>query len=615
MNIFKKILSVMFAIVISLSCFGILANAAGESYLSFSYNYTDESKKFEGYFILSGCTSAAYGEINIPSTHTELVRLDGVEKIVTRPVTAISQSAFKDIEGITKVTVPASVTSVGNSAFENCYQLGEIVFEGSDCTIGIAAFRYCSSLKKIVLPSNLKTIPLEGFAACTALEEIEIPSTVTSIGKEAFKKCSALKSVSIPASVTSIGLNAFLNCGMVEEYTVKSGNKNYKAVGGVLFDIGGETLIQYPNGKAATQYTVPAGVKTIADSAFGSNTKLTKVTLPSGLTTISAYAFNLCSALSEINIPSSVTEIGPQAFGGCKNLKAVTLPAGIQSWSGAFYNSGIETAVLSDGIEFIDEKAFEKCTALKSVTVPSSVEEIRIGAFDGCSALETLVIPESVTAIGTNAFRDCDNLTLTVKHGSFAHTYAIENGIDFEATDVPVEKEIDSVEIKTLPAKLAYTAGEKINTSGMVLTVNYSDGTQATVTSGFELDTNYATGTGTKTVKVTYKGKSDTFEITVSAPVEKTVVGMSISKFPDKTDYYYKQSLSTSGMKLLVEYDDGTTETVTKGYEVPATTFKTIGSHKITVTYKGFTDEFSVNVTYAWWQMLIRILLLGFLWY
>ena len=68
-------------------------------------------------------------------------------------------------------------------------------------------------------------------------------------------------------------------------------------------------------------------------------------------------------------------------------------------------------------------------------------------------------------------------------------------------------------------------------------------------------------------------------------------------------------------MKLLVEYDDGTTETVTKGYEVPATTFKTIGSHKITVTYKGFTDEFSVNVTYAWWLKLIRILLLGCLWY
>lgn len=615
MNKFKKILSLVFALMMTLSCFGILANAAGENYLSFSYIYTDESKKFEGYFILSGCSSAAYGEINVPSTHTELVRVDGEEKIVTRPVKEISQSAFMNAEGITKVTVPSSVTSVGNSAFENCYQLKEIIFEGSDCTIGLAAFRYCSGLTSITLPSNLKAIPLEGFAACTALEEIEIPSTVTSIGKEAFKKCSSLSRVSIPAAVTSIGLNAFLNCAKVEEYAVASGNQNYKSVDGVLFDKIGETLIQYPNGKAGNYYTVPAGVKKLADSAFGSNTRLAKIILPTGLTTISAYAFNLCSVLAEINIPSTVTVIGSQAFGGCKKLKAITLPASLKSCSGAFYNSEIEAVTFSGGTEYIDEKAFEKCDSLKNVTIPSSVTEIKIGAFDGCSSLGTLIIPESVTVIGTNAFRGCNSLTLIVKHGSFAHTYAIENGIDFEATDVPVEKEIDSVEITTLPSKVSYTAGEKIVTDGLLLTVSYSDGTQATVTSGFELDTVYATGTGTKTVKVTYKGKSDTFEITVSAPVEKTVVGMSISQLPDKTAYNYKQSLSTSGMKLLVEYDDGTTETVTSGYTVPATTFNTVGSQKITVTYKGFTDEFSVSVTYAWWQMIIRIILLGFLWY
>ena len=148
----------------------------------------------------------------------------------------------------------------------------------------------------------------------------------------------------------------------------------------------------------------------------------------------------------------------------------------------------------------------------------------------------------------------------------------------------------------------------------MVLTVNYSDGTSTTVTSGYEIDTQYAIGSGTKTVTVTYKGKTATFAITVVPSAEKKVVGMSIQKFPDKMNYFYKETFSASGMALLVEYSDGSTATVTSGYTVSATQFIKTGTHTVTVTYEGFTDDFSVNVTYAWWQTLIRILLLGFLW-
>lgn len=602
MNKFKKILSLILTLLMTFSCFGILANAAGENNLSFYYNEMEE------YFVVSSCNKYAYGEINIPAAYYQ-------SGVGTKPVGEISYGAFKDAETITKVTIPSSVKKVGDSAFENCALLKEVVFENADCTIGIAAFRYCSSLDSITLPSSLKAIPIEAFAACFSLKSIEIPSTVTVIGKEAFRKCSALKMVTVPASVTSIDINAFLGCSLVENYVVASGNKKYKAVDGILFDIKGETLIQYPNGKNATQYSVPSGVKTIADSAFGSNTKLTKITLPEGVKTISEYAFNLCSALSEINLPSTVTEIGAQAFGGCKNLKEITLPAGLESYSGAFYNSGLETVILTDGIDIIDEKAFEKCASLKSVTIPSSLSDIRMGAFDGCTSLETLELRASVTSIDKNAFLNCPKLVIRLDESSLVHKMAEDNGWKYEFIDGPVENDIASIEIKTLPSKLTYTAGEKINTSGMVLTVTYENGAHTFVTSGFELDTQYATGTGKKTVNVTYKGKSTSFDITVTTPVEKTIVGMSIGNLPDKTAYYYKESLSTSGMKLIVEYDDGSTETVTSGYTLSETTFKTVGTHKITVTYKGFTDDFSVNVSYAWWQLIIMYFLLGFLWY
>lgn len=513
MNKISKILSLLLSLLIVFSSFGICAFAAGESYLTF----VDGGDFYQ----LSRCNQYAMGEINIPASYSG------------KPVTMIASNAFKDCERISKVTIPASVTSVGSSAFENCASLGTVVFESENCTIGTAAFRYCSTLKSITLPSGLKAIPIEAFAGCTALSSISIPSTVTTINKEAFKLCSSLQSVTIPASVTSIGTNVFLNCAKINEFKVQAGNTAYKAISSCLYDYSGKTLIQYPNGKATTGFTVPAGTETIADSAFGSNSVLTSVTLPSGLKTLKAYSFNKCTALSSVVIPDSVTYIGSQAFGGCTSLKSITIPKNVETYSGAFYNSGIETVVIANGVKKIDEKAFEKCASLKNVSIPSSVTEISMGAFDGCTSLESLTISENVKKIGLNAFVNCPKLTLNVVRGSAAHTYAVSNNIPCNVTE----------------------------------------------------------------------------------PAERKIVGMTIQKFPDKMNYYYKESLETSGMTLLVEYSDGTSETVTSGYTVPATTFKTTGTHKITVTYQGFTDDFTVSVTYAWWQILIRILLLGFLWY
>ena len=600
MNSMKKFLSLILALLMTLSCFGICSFAEGENYILFM----DAGDVYQ----VIGCNAYATGEINIPSTYN-----DGENG--TKPVGSISSNAFKDVSRVSKITVPSSVKSVGASAFENCASLGTVIFEGDECTIGTAAFRNCYVLKVVDLPSQLKNIPIEAFANCSSLYSLTIPDSVTVIGKEAFRKCSAMRNVTIPANVESIGANAFLNCSMMEAYNVESGNKAYKSINGCLYDIKGETLIQHPNGSVLTGFTVPAGTKTISDSAFGSNTRLTEIKLPSGLENINDYAFNLCSALKNSEIPESVKYIGSQAFGGCKNLKNITIPANVEFYSGAFYNSGLESVILADGIEFIDEKAFEKCSSLKSVTIPSSVSEIRRGAFDGCSSLGEIAVPETVVSIGVNAFRDCSEVTLRVKKDSVAHQYAVKNNIRCIVEDDTSGREIVSVEIYKMPSKTVYTEGEKIVTDGMQLTVNYSDSTKAIVSSGFETDSQYADVIGTKTVTVTYKGKSATFTVTVNPATEKKVVGMRIGTLPTKTNYFYKETLNTSGMKLNVEYDDGSVGTVTSGYSVPATTFRTVGTHMITVTYEGFEAEFSVNVTYAWWQMLIRILLLGFLWY
>ena len=56
------------------------------------------------------------------------------------------------------------------------------------------------------------------------------------------------------------------------------------------------------------------------------------------------------------------------------------------------------------------KSAFEGCTGLKSVTIPSGVTNIEDGAFKECTGLPSIVIPDSVTSVGAQAFYGCSAL-------------------------------------------------------------------------------------------------------------------------------------------------------------------------------------------------------------
>jgi len=76
---------------------------------------------------------------------------------------------------------------------------------------------------------------------------------------------------------------------------------------------------------------------------------------------------------------------------------------------------------------------------------------------------------------------------------------------------------VSSIAMKTQPTKTTYSTGESLDVTGMVITATYSDSTTqdvnvtAAMCSGF--DSSIA---GTKTVTVTYQGKTTTFTVTVT---------------------------------------------------------------------------------------------------
>lgn len=59
----------------------------------------------------------------------------------------------------------------------------------------------------------------------------------------------------------------------------------------------------------------------------------------------------------------------------------------------------------------IGDAAFEECTSLTSITIPSGVTNIGNSAFIWCTRLTNIVIPDGVIRIGDNAFQQCTSLT------------------------------------------------------------------------------------------------------------------------------------------------------------------------------------------------------------
>lgn len=98
-----------------------------------------------------------------------------------------------------------------------------------------------------------------------------------------------------------------------------------------------------------------------------------------------------------------------------------------------------------------------------------------------------------------------------------------------------------------------------------------------------------------------------------------TITNVKIKSYPQKTVYTYKvdESINLSGLTLEVIYSDGSSVTVSDTSLMSATGYyaTTAGEQTVTVEYEGFTVQYQVKVEYVWWQWIIRILLLGFLWY
>ncbi len=484
-------------------------------------------------------------------------------------LTSCMEGARGAIEIPSKTDSGYDVVEIGNGAFKDCSLITSVTVPSSVTKVGSNAFDSCFALETVTFFGSECEIGASAFIHCSSLKSISLPSKLEKIADKTFEDCAALESIAIPETVTSIGTEAFSTCVSLVEIEIPAAVNVIKKNAFV----GCSNITEFNVDSSNAVYSSNGGVlygpfeSEYDSTVFNPKTDKALIQYPRGLTEKS------------FTVPSDVMIISNYAFGDNAYIEKIVLPQGLKTIEEDAFKNCVRLAEINipSSVTQIGMRAFEKCASLKTVTIPASVEsyeraflsaglesaviedgvkEISQRAFDSCLSLETVTIPSSVETIELGAFYNCPSL--------------------------------EEITIPSSVQKINKTAFNGCSESLVLNVEKDSKAHEFAVENGFH----YSFGKG-----------------------EIPVTNLVIDSLPQKLNYYYKETLNTTGLSLKVEYADGTTEIVTSGFTVTPEKLSKTGNTEITVTYKGMSDTFYVSVTYAWWQMLIRILLLGFLWY
>jgi hypothetical protein len=177
--------------------------------------------------------------------------------------------------------------------------------------------------------------------------------------------------------------------------------------------------------------------------------------------------------------------------------------------------------------------------------------------------------------------------TITVTFGGATTT--------FDVQIVPVN--IESISMAQLPAKTQYLKGQdQLDLTGVTIKVQYSPDATETVAVTPDMVTGFDnTVTGTRTITVSYKGFTTSFNVDV---VSNDADGISMQTMPNKLTYFKGEGqLDLTGATISVRYNYTGAETVNVTPDmISGFDSNTVGTQHVIVTYQGFTTSFDVQV-------------------
>ena len=468
LRISKKILSVLLAVIISLSAFVTIASA--NPVLGGSFNdlfvpkgeVTVDNIIYECYIgqnfsraEIEGYVTDENGNPLLPESVVipETVVFDGTEIAVTR----IQANAFMNCSVLKEITLPSSIESVSSQAFKDAANLekvvipetvvfsdfGEEVFEGTkamDYFIDNSEdgavifgknifFRYFGTADTYVMPEDIDTL-FDGCFENAACKEIILSEKIIHISENCFKNCKNLKEITVPDSVSRIESGAFSGCTELEKVNLGDklcylGMKVFEGTKIKDIYIGSEMLVldgafagcdtlknitvnennEYYVFEDDVLYNISSHMETKEIALFLASSAKKTFCVPEDVTGVSPYAFNNCKNLEEICVNIERLNF---AYGGLK-VQKLSMAEAFTIGEGAF--KGCENLRRADltSVYVIEDSAFEDCANLKDVTFNCNGCRFGARAFAN-TGFENIVIKGYFIKLGEEMFADCLNL-------------------------------------------------------------------------------------------------------------------------------------------------------------------------------------------------------------
>ena len=343
-------------------------------------------------------------------------------------ITDISANAFYSTSSgnnnIHNIHLSSGISNIGSYAFYSCGSLNSVIAEmPSPPIIESNTFnsKFTRSSATLYVPAGSKTAyeDAQYWQDFGTIVEMAPPSPVISFADSNVKDICIANwdtngdgelSVAEAADVTTLG-------------QVFKGNSNITSFDELQYFTGLTEIGNEAFAKSTIQSVIiPENVTAITDGAFDQCAELTHIELGSKVTTIGYIAFRGCNKLPSIVFPDNLTEIGQSSFESCYNLNNVRIGAKVSDIKiiPFRYCYNLTSLVVDENNPYFDSRG--DCNAIIQTennklivgcsvsTIPDDVTTIGIYSFEG-SNLNSIYIPGNVTRIEERAFNDCVDLS------------------------------------------------------------------------------------------------------------------------------------------------------------------------------------------------------------
>ena len=539
--------------------------------------------------------------------------------VVNDNIHTLGDKAFYNIPVLETVSLPDTISSVGSNVFAKPGKKVTAIFRGVDGTIDAYAYNgKTSGICYIAVEEGVNCIGEYAYANSDTVQGIVIINTAT-IGNHAFYQGAALNYVEISCcdTVEDYAFAENLLLKRVEIDSVKNINDyaffddiaiNDLYIDADLYHIGNHA---FDSCKSIPQVVLPETVREIGSHAFYDCNSMKSINVPVGVAAIKEYTFFGCASLLDISIPDTVLSVGDYAYYGCVVAKTLDLSNTLKSIGAyAFYNCNqVKEIILPNTLKSIGDYAFRSCSSITEISIPDSVTELGDCVFYACTGLEQAEFGFGITRIGNSEFYGCVKFKKLMLNGDveyihelafygaedaviysfenqYVENYCEENGLEYH------ELANDFTMSLTPPTKTQYMELEELDLSGLALNITYTIGGERTITTGYTVSGYDPNVIGTQTVTVTYRGVSETFEVTV-LPKEVSF----ITATPKAAiNSIIGEDLDMSNVVITVNFTDGTSKVIESGYSLSGFDKETIGNQTVTLTYREKSCTFDVTV-------------------